>query len=88
MIQADGEFIPASSENRATFAFSKSAHAWHNRPMPSANGSSGLRAMTDKPPEREADPNGWNRFEKAVDAALHPPPKASQAPKPKPAPKR
>jgi len=32
--------------------------------------------MTDKPPEDPgADPDGWSRFERAVDAALHTPPK-------------
>lgn len=36
--------------------------------------------MTDKsPPQNAPDPNGWGRFEKAVDAALHTRPQ----PKPK-----
>lgn len=31
--------------------------------------------MTSKTPEPDQDPEGWSRFERAVDAALHTPAK-------------
>jgi len=39
--------------------------------------------MTDKPLPLEPDPEGWSRFEHAVDAALRTPPAHREA-KPKP----
>ncbi|HEX4198455.1 MAG TPA: hypothetical protein VHZ26_13545 [Caulobacteraceae bacterium] len=40
--------------------------------------------MTDKPPPEEPElrPDGWERFERAVDAALHTPPKHREGKKP------
>jgi len=38
--------------------------------------------MTEKIPSTEPDPEGWSRFESAVDAALHTP--AKHRPKDKP----
>jgi hypothetical protein len=38
--------------------------------------------MADSPPDNAPDPDGWARFEHAIDRALHSPPKHREA-KPK-----
>jgi hypothetical protein len=43
--------------------------------------------MSEHSPENpDADPDGWTRFERAVDAALHSAPKPKRKPKPESSP--
>jgi hypothetical protein len=42
--------------------------------------------MPDKTPPSEPDPEGWSRFERAVDAAMHTPRKPKPKAKPDPTP--